>query len=215
MCSEPDNDRKPNEVVCWTGQINQVRESTQAMLRKEPRSWMQRATPDTCREAREEQVGPDRKHGLYLHGTMVLIPHVLPVRSLLVTLQIQTAAIKTVAVQHITFAELPLYWLPTHMWKFSQHFFLCKEASCYFCTIFLLESRHSISIAYFFISGFCLVKFINQEDGCQSLHIFEVPQDRTKSRWKQESYMMFSQQVVTSLTIQQSTTNPNLIQSTN
>lgn len=128
MCSEPDNDRKPNEVVCWTGQINQVRESTQAMLRKEPRSWMQRATPDTCREAREEQVDPDRKHGLYLHGTMVLIPHVLPVRSLLVTLQIQTAAIKTVAVQHLNICRIT-FVLAAHTYVeiFTTFFFMHRS----------------------------------------------------------------------------------------
>lgn len=45
--------------------------------------------------------------------------------------------------------------------------------------------------------------------------VFEAPQDRIKSWWKQESYMMFSQQTITSLTTQQATPNLNWIQSTN
>ena len=37
MCSETDNDRKPSKAILWTQQTNQVRENTQAVLRKEPK----------------------------------------------------------------------------------------------------------------------------------------------------------------------------------
>lgn len=58
-------------------------------------SYLQRSPSASGEQETPTSAGPHREHGLYLHGTKVLTPHVLHVRPLLVRLQIQTTAIKT------------------------------------------------------------------------------------------------------------------------
>lgn len=112
MCSEPDNDRKPNKAVLWTQQnkpskgkhMSHAKERTMLMYAKCHPSYLQRSLSARGEPETPTSASPDRMHGVYLHGTKLLIPHFLPVRPLPVKLQIQTTAIKTlfniIAVQH-------------------------------------------------------------------------------------------------------------------